>query len=293
MSTSLTVLVPTRSRADFLAPTVASVLAAGEEGQRRTGTRTVVLVVDDASPDDGATRAVAQRFGVRYHRIDEHDGRRDPGVAIAAGVQLVDTEHHLIFGDDDAMLPSHVTAVARHLQAGADVVATSYWLTDEDLAPTRQVVLPPATIGDLARGYSLVNDGAAVRTELVRDLVWDPQLTGMMLLPHWVSLALDGRVFAVSTNPTWFYRRHATNISADLPEQDTERRRELVASLQASVIERLGYLPDGPHHDAREARIAARAAKDAAKAAAAAAAPKGPEPFVRRARRRLARTIAP
>lgn len=292
MSTSLTVLVPTRSRAEFLGPTVASVLAAAEEGARTTGTRTEVLVVDDASPDGGATRAVAERHGVRYHRIETHDGRRDPGLAIATGVQLVETEHHLIFGDDDAMLPSHITAAIGHVLDGADVVATSYWVTDAELVPVREVVLPQATLGDLARGYSLVNDGAVVRTELVRDLEWDPSLTGMMLLPHWVSLALDERVFAVSRTPTWFYRRHGSNISAGLGEEDSDRRRRLVDELQTTVVERLGYLPAGPHHDAREARIARRKAKDAAKAAAELAPPRQ-EPLARRIRRRAARAIAP
>jgi glycosyltransferase involved in cell wall biosynthesis len=305
VSTSLTVVVPTRSRAELLGPTLASILAAAEEGARTTGTRTEVLVVDDASPDDGATRAVAADHGVRYHRIEEHDGRRDPGVAIAAGVQLVDTEHHLVFGDDDAMLPSHVTAALRHVLDGADVVSTSYWLTDADLVPVREVVLPTPTIGDLARGYALVNDGAVVRTALVRDLAWDPSLTGMMLLPHWVRLMLDGRVFAVSETPSWCYRRHGSNISADIPEEDTARRRELVAALQAEVVARLGVLPAGPHHDAREARIAARAAREAREAAAAtpegrAAAQAAAERSRRRnarldirVRRRLSRLLAP
>ena len=294
MSPSLTVLIPTRERAQLLGPTISSVLAAACEAERVSGTRTEVLVVDDASQDEGATRRVAERYAVRYHRITEHDGRRDPGVAIAAGVQLVETSHHLIFGDDDAMLPMHISTAMRLVDGGADVVSTSYWLTDALLVPTREVVLAQPHLGDLARGYSLVNDGAVVRTELVRDLTWDPALTGIMLLPIWVSLLLDERAFAVSTTPTWLYRRHDGNISTELSDTDRAIRGRVIADLQAQVVARLGHLPDSPHHTEREAKAAQRA-KRAAKAAAAA----DPDAIKRRTRwdkrlrRDLARRIAP
>ena len=292
MSPSLTVIVPTRSRADFLGPTLASILAAAAEAERARGTRTVVLVVDDASDDDGATRAVAERHGVRYHRIEEHDGLRDPGVAIATGVRMVETSHHMLFGDDDAMAPSLITSALAHVDEGADVVSMSYWWTGPDLVPTREVILPQASLGDLVRGHVIVNDGAITRTELVRDLRWDPTLAKVMLLPHWVQLALDGRTFATHPVPTWYYRRHEANISSTLSDEDREVRERLLGELQAMVVDRLGHLPPGPYHDAREERIARRAAKDAVKAAAALAPPRR-EPLTRRVRRRLARAIAP
>ncbi len=294
MSASLTVLIPTRERAQFLGPTITSVLAAAAEAERVAGTRTEVLVVDDASDDGGATRSVADRYAVRYHRITEHDGRRDPGIAIATGIQLVETSHHLVFGDDDAMLPMHVSAAMSLVEGGADVVSTSYWLTDALLIPTREVVLTLPHLGDLARGYSLVNDGAVVRTELVRDLTWDPSLTGIMLLPLWVSLLLDERVFAVSTTPTWLYRRHDGNISAELSDDDRAIRDRVVADLQSQVVARLGHLPDGPHHSAREARAVQRARRGARAAAAAdPAAISRRNRWDKRLRRDLARLLAP
>jgi glycosyltransferase involved in cell wall biosynthesis len=292
VSPSLTVIVPTRSRADFLGPTLASILAAAAEAERARGTRTVVLVVDDASDDGGATRAVAERYGVRYHRIGEHDGRRDPGVAIVTGVQMVETSHHMLFGDDDAMTPSLITSALAHVDEGADVVSMSYWWTGPDLTPTREVILPPGNLGDLVRGHVIVNDGAITRTDLVRDLPWDPSLAKVMLLPHWVQLAVDGRRFATPSVPPWYYRRHEANISSSPSDEDREVRERLLADLQAMVVQRLGYLPTGPYHEAREERIARRVAKDAAKAAAALAPPRR-EPLTRRVRRRLARAIAP
>ena len=298
MTSSLTVIVPTRERSAFLAPTIASVLAAAAEAERTVGVRTEILVVDDASDDDGATRAVAERLGTRYHRIVEHDGRRDPGVAIATGVQLVETSHHLLFGDDDAMLPMHVSTAMPFVADGADVVSTSYHLTDALLRPTETVVLEQPHIGDLARGYSLVNDGAVVRTELVRDLTWDPTLTGIMLLPLWVRLMLDGREFAVSTTPTWLYRRHDGNISAELSEADQGIRDRVIADLQAQVVAELGELPEGPFHEKRKVKLANREARwmasnDPATIALIETKQRRSNRLDKRLRRKLSRVIAP
>ena len=298
MTSSLTVIVPTRERSAFLAPTITSVLAAAAEAERTLGVRTEILVVDDASEDDGATRAVAERFGTRYHRIVEHDGRRDPGVAIATGVQLVETSHQLLFGDDDAMLPMHVSTAMSFVADGADVVSTSYQLTDALLRPTDTVVLEQPHIGDLARGYSLVNDGAVVRTELVRDLAWDPTLTGIMLLPLWVQLMLDGRTFAVSTTPTWLYRRHDGNISAELSDADQAIRDRVIADLEAQVVAQLGELPEGPFHERRKVKLANRearwlAANDPATMALIEKKQRRSNRLDKRLRRKLSRVIAP
>ena len=298
MTSSLTVIVPTRERSAFLAPTITSVLAAAAEAERTLGVRTEILVVDDASEDDGATRAVAERFGTRYHRIVEHDGRRDPGVAIATGVQRVETSHQLLFGDDDAKLPMHVSTAMSFVDDGADVVSTSYQLTDALLRPTDTVVLEQPHIGDLARGYSLVNDGAVVRTELVRDLTWDPTLTGIMLLPLWVRLMLDGREFAVSTTPTWLYRRHDGNISAELSAADQAIRDRVIADLQAQVVAELGELPDGPFHEKRKVKLANRearwmAANDPATIALIEQKQRRSNRLDKRLRRKLSRVIAP
>ncbi len=298
MPRTLTVLIPTRNRAEYLGTALASVNAAAEEARRALGVATTAFVVDDASDDDGATRRVAERWGARYHRIVDHDGRHDPGVAIATGVGLVDTELHSLLGDDDALLPGGIVTVARMIDDGADVVSPSYLLADSCLRPTREVLLPEATIGDLARGYSLVTDGSIVRTELVRDLTWDVSLKGMMLLPIWVRLMLDGRTFARTDAPTWLYRRHDDNISDQWSESDQEIRGRVVEQVQAMVVAELGHLPPGPHHEARELRIAnrearERAANDPAVAAAAERARRRNQRFDVRVRRRLSRVIAP
>jgi glycosyltransferase involved in cell wall biosynthesis len=300
MSRAVTVLIPTRNRADYLGAALASVNAAGEEARRRFGTTTQALVVDDVSTDDGATRRVAQLWGARYHRIEEHDGHHDPGLAITTGLSLVDSDVYQLLGDDDVLLPHALSTCLAFVADGADVVSTSYWTTDADLRPTREVLLPQPDLGDLVRGHSTVCDGSIIRTDAVQGFELDVSLKAVMLLPLWVSMMLDGRTFAVTPYPTWLYRRHTSNISSQVDDKQRAARQQLVAQLKAQVVDRLGELPPSPREDAELARQVAReeqkatrdAEQRAAQAQAAARAERDRRPDVR-ARRRLARFIAP
>lgn len=295
MSRTLTVLIPTRNRADYLGAALASVNAAGEEARRRFGSTTTALVVDDVSTDDGATRRVAEQWGARYHRIEEHDGRHDPGIPIATGLSMVDTELYQLLGDDDVLLPHALSTCLSLVEDGADVVSTSYWMADADLAPTREVLLPQPDLGDLVRGHSTICDGSIIRTDAVQGFELDASLKAVMLLPLWVKLMLDGRSFAVTPYPTWLYRRHGGNISGQVSDEQRQVREVLVAQLQAQVIKKLGSLPPSPREEAAKRREADAAARQAAQAAATAPAPVPVAAlgFTTRARRRLARIIAP
>lgn len=251
---------------------VRSILTSAAELERAHGVGTKIWVVDDA-PDNDETREVAQRLGVGYLRITEHDGRADPGAAIVYGMQHVDTTWMTIFGDDDVMLPRHLPAAWEKIQEGHDVVSVSFVMVDSDLRPTAAPrILQPAHLGDLIAGYTWVNDGSFVKHALVKDLTWDVSLEGHMLLPLWAQLLLDERSFAVVEEPTWLYRRHDANISLGaMSPRDMALRERVRADIKASVLAARGALPDSPH-EAREAeRKAANAAAAEAKKAAAAA----------------------
>lgn len=295
MTRTITVLIPTRNRADYLGAALASVNAAGEEAWRRFGARTTALVVDDESDDDGATRIVAERWGARYHRIDEHDGRHDPGVAIMTGLSMLDTDLYQLLGDDDVLLPHAISTCLSLVDEGADVVSTSFWRADENLVPTREIVLPQPMLGDLVRGYSTVCDGSVLRTDAVQGFELDASLRDVMLLPLWVQLMLDGRTFSVTPYPTWIYRRHGDNISGRITDEQRAARAQLITRLQDLVIERYGELPPSPRHEAKLKREAARRKREEA-AALKATTPREPEPAASlafRARRRLARILEP
>ena len=85
-------------------------------------------------PETDDTKELARQLGVDYARVLEHDGRADPGAAIALGVSRVDTSHQLIFGDDDLMLVRHLPLAWAKVDNGADVVSSSYQLAGADLS---------------------------------------------------------------------------------------------------------------------------------------------------------------
>lgn len=224
--TDVTMIIPTRHRAALLETTLGSLLTAASEATRDTEHRVRLLVVDDASEDDD-TRHLAERMGVDYLRIDEHDGRMDPGAAIKLGIANVDTEYYSLFGDDDIALPRHFVLAFERLGEGVDVLSSSFHVVDEHLAVRNTVVLRPTGVADIVAGRTALNDGSFVRHALVRDIELDVSLEAHMLPPMWAELMADESVrFAIVEEPSWLYRRHAGNISGSaLSERDLELRR--------------------------------------------------------------------
>lgn len=202
-----------------------------------------VLVVDDASPT-GSTREVAKQLEVSYVRLEVHDGRSNPAMAICHGVSLVDTEYYSIFGDDDIMLPRFVRLHVERLDEGFDVCTGSYQLVDGDLAPLRDQILPEPHLGDLLAGKIMINDGAMTRTELAQQMEWDPTLDQVVLYPVWLGLLSSGARTTRLTEPTWLYRRHERNISRGIDANDAAQRRSVRDRFAALLLDREGRLPE-------------------------------------------------
>jgi glycosyltransferase involved in cell wall biosynthesis len=237
----VTIVIPTRDRPDFLRACLHSVLAsAAEAAVDRVTTR--VLVVDDASATDETQRLCAE-LGVDCLRLDVHTGPADPAVAIVRGVSQVESTWYSLFGDDDIMLPRFIRAHVAALRAGADVCATSYRVTDAELRPVDEVILPEAALGDLLVGTVTVNDGAMTRTDLVRGLSWDPALEKQILFPIWLELLSSGARFTRLTEPTFLYRRHGANISSSRTRADLAWRLRIAEPFRERILARDGVLP--------------------------------------------------
>lgn len=279
---SFTVIIPTRHRPEYVEVAARSVLTSAAELHRLHAVPTRVLIVDDA-PDNDDTRDVAAALGVDYLRVEEHDGRKDPGAAIVLGVQSVDTKYQTIFGDDDIMLVRHLRLAHETLRDGWDVVSSSFLVTDADLVPTRTVTLLPTDVGDLAAGHTTINDGSFVARDLVRDLPWDVSLEGQMLVPIWGELMATGRSFTVVGEPTWLYRRHTENIShGALSEHDRTLRDRAQQVLEDIIVRELGAVPSSRHAEvlAAQAEYVRRTSQPHRK-------------LIRRVRNKAARIIMP
>lgn len=222
--TAVTIVIATYNRPVYLEVMLNSVLASAANVRNRVR----VLVVDDASTIEGA-QAVAKGLGTDYLRLPENRGVAG---ALSAGFDQVDTELYALWGDDDAFLPNWFKKHLSKIAEGYDVVAGSFWRTDANLnRKKRAVILPVATFEDLKRGDVRVNDGALVRTESA--VKFRPERERAMMMTFWLAMAAKGCKFGVVTEPTWLYRRHATNLSNKRSVHDNELRREAMAEYAA------------------------------------------------------------
>jgi glycosyltransferase involved in cell wall biosynthesis len=254
----VTVVIPTRHRPDLLATTLHSVQVAVDEA-RRAGWRARVLVVDDASEDEG-TREAAQAARVGYVRVPEHDGRNNPASAIILGVSAVETPYLTLFGDDDIMLPRYLVAHLEKLAPGFDLCSGSYVKADGKLHVLNEVILPEPHLGDLLGGRIVINDGAMVRTELMQAAPWDAGLGQQVLYPVWLTILTGGARVTTVPEVTWLYRRHEGNISDQLSEQDAAQRLAVSASFKQAYIDRGERVPPSREQVLRD-EIEARAAQ--------------------------------
>lgn len=242
--TEATMIIPTRHRPQLLEATIRSLQASASEATRGNRHRVRILVVDDA-PEDDLTKDLVTALGVDYLRVEEHDGRKDPGAAIILGTSHVDTEFQSLFGDDDIALIRHLPTAFEKLATGEfDVVSNSFHVADSRLSVTNSVVLRPTGLEDIVQGITALNDGSFVRHDLIRDFDFDPSLEAHMLPPMWAHVMLSDARFCIIDEPTWLYRRHDTNLSSGaLSERDLGLRRRSNDRVRAMVLERLGRLP--------------------------------------------------
>ena len=237
----VTVVIPTRNRADLLRTTLHSIHVAADEA-RRAGWTTHVLVVDDCS-DGTQTQDVCKEAGVECIRIEVHDGRNNPASAIVLGVSQVRSEFTMLFGDDDIMLARHLVAHLEVAESGYDLCSGSFHLTDAALRHVSTTVLPQPDVADLLEGRITINDGALVRTELFQAGPWDPSLDQAVILPVWLTLMTQDIKSTTVTEPTWLYRRHDANISSTLPPEDRSQRSHVIDSFRQAYLDRGERVP--------------------------------------------------
>jgi glycosyltransferase involved in cell wall biosynthesis len=226
--TDVTIVVATHDRPEMLEVELHSILASAATVKPR-GIETRVIVVDDASATMAA-RDIAARLEVDYVRRPTNGGVAQ---TLVTGFDLVDSPYYSLWGDDDYMLPRWFALHLDAIEQGYDVVAASYWKTDAALRPMKQVTLQPVRLADLRAGQVWANDQSLVRRSALEGIRWRPERERAMLMTMWLALASAGRKFTSLDEPTWLYRRHATNLSNQLTEHDMSLRLEAMAEYAA------------------------------------------------------------
>lgn len=233
MNADVTIVVATYNRPAFLRVELHSILASAAMVPT---IKTKILVVDDHS-DNLDAKNVAYDLQVGYLRLKENGG---VARALAAGFEQVDSPYYALWGDDDYFLPRWFPLHLAKIAEGFDVVAGSYAMTDADLKPTREVILPVATYENLRNGNVQCNDGSLVRREAIGDITFRPERERAMMMTFWQAMAAKGAKFGVIEEPTWLYRRHATNLSNKRSRHDNALRIEAIKEHDGKWIDVFG-----------------------------------------------------
>jgi len=119
----ISIVIPVYNGSKYLAEAIESALA-------QTYSPTEILVVNDGSMDNGATREVAQRFGDRIRYFEKENG----GVASALNraIQEMQGEWFSWLSHDDLFLPDKTQKQVDYLsKSAAEIVYGDYTLIDE------------------------------------------------------------------------------------------------------------------------------------------------------------------
>jgi glycosyltransferase involved in cell wall biosynthesis len=225
MGSDVSVVIPTRDRAELLRQTLRSV-------HEQTLAPAEIIVADDGSRDH--TAAVAEKFSCR--RLHNPGGGWGAAGGRNAGLERVETEFVLFLDSDDLLLPGAIAALREALSAaprapfafGRGLVAraaTSGWSPEGLIAPrTPELRALPASL--FARNF-VPSSGALVRTEAARGIGGFPTASHYNEdFYFWVRLCLRGLPVHAPTIVS-VYRVHAGNRFIPSAGEDYEIVREL------------------------------------------------------------------
>lgn len=122
----VSIVIPVYKGANFLAEAIDSALA-------QTYKNIEIVVVNDGSPDDGATEHVALSYGDKIHYIYQKNG----GVssALNTGIREMKGEYFSWLSHDDLYEPTKIEKQVTLIQNENDIILCSGFLVDENRKP--------------------------------------------------------------------------------------------------------------------------------------------------------------
>ncbi|MGH9848685.1 MAG: glycosyltransferase family A protein [Blastocatellia bacterium] len=215
-STSLSVIIPTYNRSEYLPQAVASALA-------QEGVDVEVIIVDDGSTDETATVIEQCRsyWGERARYIWQENSERS--VARNHGLRYARGEFLAFLDSDDIWMPDHARLCLAALRSHPQVVAAygEYGLMTADGRPIHNQVARPASTGkqfllDLCLKRLILHPTEVVlrRTAITSNELFDPEIPGAEDWLLWVELASRGG-FARVGQPTVWMRSHPKGTFGD------------------------------------------------------------------------------
>lgn len=150
---SVSIVIPVYNGADYLADAIDSALA-------QTYKKVEVIVVNDGSTDEGASKAVALTYGERLRYVEKPNG----GVATALnrGVAEMSGDYFSWLSHDDLYLPnkieSQINALAQMPDPARCVVYGDCAVFSGDSATAKPLTLPPTQPGDFRHFITTSNE---------------------------------------------------------------------------------------------------------------------------------------
>jgi glycosyltransferase involved in cell wall biosynthesis len=164
-----------------------------------------VLVCDDGSRDDTASRFGSWGEPVRYVRVEPNRG--SPAAARNAGVRAAGGDWVAFLDDDDEWLPGKLAAQLAHAD-GADVIATNALTSGGgSYFPSAPDVHRPARAEILAAN-PVIQSSAMVRRSAAPFFPEERWLRGLEDYAAWLTLADAGARFVVLGEPLVRYTSH-------------------------------------------------------------------------------------
>src|SRR5262245_19129138 len=209
----VSVIIPTRNRARFLARAVQSVLV-------QTYQDFEILVVDDASEDDSAV--VVQDFDDQRIRLLRHAERRGGASARNTAIMNSSGEYLAFLDDDDEWLPEKLArqiALVLRDRGAAAVVYTGYVIVDESNGKICGQKIPRRR-GNLYRALLENNCVGGTSSVLVRRScfetvgLFDEALPSFQDYDLWIRIASSFQ-FDCITEPLLKYFVHPNKIWTD------------------------------------------------------------------------------
>lgn len=219
---AVTVVVPTRNRADRLARALASVGAQTTPPER-------VVVVDDASED--GTEAVVRRFAASSVAVVDYvrqPRRRGPARCRNVGAGYGDTPFVAFLDSDDVWLPEHlvtsVAAVGVGVQgAVSGFIARSPRGDRHPAGPARGTMLAAPLEGVLARRYDTRSSTLLLRRELFEATPFDEHLDRYEDWDLVARAARRWRIVATGERTVVLHEGHRDRASQVMPHPSFER----------------------------------------------------------------------
>jgi glycosyltransferase involved in cell wall biosynthesis len=185
------VIIPTYSRARFLAEAVESVLAQTVEDFE-------CLVIDDASPEPVASPSGDPR--VRVVRRDVNGG---PSAARNTGLAEATGRHVAFLDDDDLYLPDRLALALEGLARAPVAVCWTAYLGEKSPRPGRRL---DGNVADTILDFSVPAVGATA-VDRDKSLPFDETLDFLEDVEWWLHLA-QNRTVATVPRVGHLYRRH-------------------------------------------------------------------------------------